>query len=94
LSDAEAKQLAERIAEVNRHYPLPVINPAHASLLALATCCATLYVPRIVMTVKTRGKKADKAAPTAPVPQSNFPEPFAVNSADDNGTVFGGIRLQ
>jgi methylase of polypeptide subunit release factors len=56
LEEDEAKALAERIAEVNRHYPMPVINPAHASLIALATCAAGLYIPRII-TSATKGKK-------------------------------------
>lgn len=83
LSDEESKALAERIAEVNRHYPMPVINPAHASLIALATTAAGLYIPRIIASVsKGKKKKAEeKQARTAP------------NVVDINSGSWGGIPM-
>lgn len=68
---------------MNRHYPLPVLNPAHASLLALATCCAGIYVPRIVATVKAAKRPSGKA------PQQSAPFVPATSEAPPPSSFFG-----
>lgn len=46
INDDEAKRLASALAEVNRHYQLPVISPKHMALATLAWTAGSIYVPR------------------------------------------------
>ena len=46
LETDEAKDLAEAIRELEKHYNIPVVNPKHMAILTLLGVAGRVYVPR------------------------------------------------
>lgn len=64
LEKEEAKAVAEAIAEVNRHYAIPGINPAHASIASLIFIVTVTYAKRVPYVMARRGNQ-DREGPAA-----------------------------
>lgn len=70
LSESEAAALSRGIAEVNRHYPMPV-NPGYIAIGALCTCAFGIYRSKLVAIAqrKAREKRAvETGGENSPVP--------------------------
>ena len=75
ISDSEAKQLADAIAEVSEHYDVPLMDPKTAAWGKLLLAVGTVYGTRVASMVMTN--KAKQAKVTAFPP--NGGRPVAVN---------------
>lgn len=69
LDKDEAQILAHAIAEVNKHYKLPIVRPEHAALGALAGAVFAVYKPKLTKI------RARKTAPPAPQSQAQAQPP-------------------
>lgn len=56
LSEAEASALSRGIAEVNRHYPMPV-NPGYVAIGALCTCAFGIYRGKLVAIAQRKARE-------------------------------------
>lgn len=81
LMPDEAKAIAQAIAEVNRHYKVPGLNPAHAAIVSLIIVIGGTYgkrVPYIMAARKGyRSTPAPIQAPPEPAQEAAPPEPPA-----------------
>ena len=87
LGKDEADRLARAVAEVNKHYPVPMIDPKYVAIGALAVTAFSIYAPRAVAYTSRRKSgrafsRADEAAarhvePSVPEPGLVMPEAAA-----------------
>jgi len=83
LEKEEARAIAEALAEVNRHYKIPGINPAHASIVSLLFVVTVTYGKRIPA-IMSRGATANTTASAREERQAaqvSEPEPWFGNSS-------------
>ena len=71
LEKDEAKSIAEALAEVNRHYSIPGINPAHASIASLAFILALTYGKRVPYIMRGKQQRAAIRRPADPPGAAN-----------------------
>lgn len=60
LTQGEAEALSRGIAEVNRHYPMPV-NPGYVAIGALATCAFGIYRGKLVAIGQRKAREKAQA---------------------------------
>jgi hypothetical protein len=65
LTPEEAKSLAVGIAEVNRHYPLPVMKPEHVAIGSLAVTAFVVYRGKFVAVAKRKAREPENTVQVA-----------------------------
>lgn len=85
LQKAEAKGLADALAEVSSHYPM-AIDPKTMAWVNLATCVGITYGPRVYMIRKRM--EADSAAKMRRATHAPTPEAQAAADAHAQATGF------
>lgn len=78
LEKAEADQLGEAVARVNKEFGGFVLSPKAAAIINLATVGGTLYGPRMFAhALRMKREKQDHAAGRTPAPAK---EPITINA--------------
>ncbi|HET8707107.1 MAG TPA: hypothetical protein VFM46_12465 [Pseudomonadales bacterium] len=75
IGEKDTKELATAIADVNKHYDVPVLSEKSQAWAKLAMVAGGIYGPMIVMSMGSRkSKQAQKSAPqsvqAAPLPST------------------------
>ena len=81
LSPDEARRLATAAVEVQRHYPMPALDPGKVAVATLVWTAGSIYWPRIrALGSRTRRRTPD--APAAPAGNVVPMAPVTASSAD------------
>lgn len=76
LSQDEARRLAESLAEVEKHFPMPIKPGKWAAVAMLGLTCTSIYGPRVPYLLgKKQPQSMASAAPAAPVVTSTGETP-------------------
>lgn len=89
LEKDEARAMAEALAEVNRHYKIPGLNPAHAAIISACFVIGGTYakrIPAVMSRSRSRGATAGSTASHlngSQNPQTNTPQQQSGQVASD-----------